>query len=196
MLTDRLVGALSFKNGVYAETAKDEGFTGPAWGLIVLTAVVGALVSQTAAGAGYSLSGAIIYSAFFSAGFAFLVFLVHIVSVSFFKGTASYVEMLRAAGLALVWSLAANVFNLLGSVTPVLGSALTCVGFFFILVYLGALSRATSETHGIGLGQAVVAVLVPVIGLVILVFCVVSLFLIAFGGEIGDIFNSILRELQ
>jgi hypothetical protein len=179
MLIDRIVRAFSFKKGVYAEVAKDETFTPTAYGLIALMAISGALVSQAAAGAGFSLLGAVGYSLFYAAGLAFLVFVINLVCVSYFKGTGSYSGLLRAAALAITWLLLSNAFSLLGGMVPFLRFALTCAGVLMLLVFLAALSVATGEVHAMAIGSAVAAVLVTVAALAILVFCVASLFLMA-----------------
>jgi hypothetical protein len=155
-----------------------------------------ALISQAAAGAGYSLPGALAYTASYAAGFSFLVFLIHLVAVSFFKSPGKYAQLLRAAGLAQVWSVVSSLITLLGSFVPVLSLAFTCLGFFLLLVFLAALVVATGESHILSRGQAAVAVLVPLVAFIILVICLASLFVMAFGDVINDTFESIIQELN
>jgi len=46
MLTERIIGALTFRRGVYAEVEADKAFTATAWILVVIFALLNQLGSN------------------------------------------------------------------------------------------------------------------------------------------------------
>lgn len=101
---DRIVGAFTFRAGVYADVEADESFTQTAW---IIVAVVGFL-SQL--GFHQNIVGAVIGTIFALIGFYVFTWIVDRVARELFKAAVSQEEMIRTLGLAYVW----NIVGLLG----------------------------------------------------------------------------------
>jgi hypothetical protein len=122
MLMDRIIGAFTFRRGVYAEVEKDQAFTTTAWILVIVVAFLNQLGSSASPSlAGWSLDtvlgtiGAVI-------GFALGAFVVQLVGRIVFSADVSFEEMVRTLGLAYVW----QVIGLIGAV-QVFSEALSCL---------------------------------------------------------------------
>jgi hypothetical protein len=171
MLTDRIKGAFTFRKGVYAEAARDTGFTTDAW----LIVVVVNFISQLGTSAAYLSNGrgfvGFVLSVFIGtllslAGFAVTAFLISWVGREMFKATATFDELLRAMGLANVWRVIGFI-GILAAITPLLGCVLAPVtllaGLAGLVAYLFSIREATNmEWVGV-IVTVVVALIVQLI---------------------------------
>ena len=132
-MLDKIIGALTFKTGIYADAKKDTGFTASAWIIVGVTALLSALGATAVLGREgrmYAwLFGAIGFTIFAIIGFALACFVVVWVAKTFFNATATFDEVVRALGLARVW----HVVGFLGIVS-LISPALGCVAGIFGLV--------------------------------------------------------------
>jgi hypothetical protein len=109
-LVDRIIGAFTFRAGVYDDVEGDASFTQMAW---IIVAVVGFL-SQL--GSHQNIVGAVVGVAFALIGFYVFTWIVNWVARELFKADVTQEELIRTLGLAYVW----NIVGLLGVVAGIL----------------------------------------------------------------------------
>jgi hypothetical protein len=122
MLTNRIIGALTFRRGVYAEVKADKSFTATAWMLVVIFAILnqlGANASQSifewVVGTGIGVVTAM-------AGFAIAVAVISWVAHRRFSADVTFDKLARTMGLASIWT----VVGVLGIIAA-FSDALSCV---------------------------------------------------------------------
>jgi hypothetical protein len=123
MLMDRIMGAFTFRKGIYGEVEKDETFTQTAWILVVVVAFLNALGANAGSGsiAGW-LIGAVVTTIFALIGFALAAWVISFVGATLFKAQVNFGEMVRVLGLAYVW----NVVGFIG-IVALISSSLVCI---------------------------------------------------------------------
>jgi len=104
MLTERIIGAITFRRGVYAEVEADKAFTATAWILVVIFAFLNQLGSHASqsifdwmVSAGIGLLTAI-------AGFAIAAAVISWVGRRQFGSEVTYNKLVRTMGLASIWT--------------------------------------------------------------------------------------------
>ena len=122
MLMNRIIGAFTFRRGVYAEVEKDQAFTTTAWILVIVVA----FLNQLGSSASPSLAAWGIETVLGTIGaviaFAAATFVVQLLGRIIFHADVTYGETVRTLGLAYVW----QVIGLIGAV-KVFSEALSCV---------------------------------------------------------------------
>ena len=162
MLTQRIIGAFTFRKGVYKEVEHDASFTGTAW----LIVVVVALLSQLGAfGFGEAwLVATLIGTVVSVVGFAIAAFIVSWVGKAVYNADVTFDEMVRTLGLAYVW----RVVGLLG----VFGGFLSClVAPALIAAFILGLVAwfvAAKEALDLEWGQTIVTVILGWLVLVVI----------------------------
>jgi hypothetical protein len=131
MLVDRIIGALTFRRGVYAEVEKDTAFSTTAWILVVVVAFLnqlGATASRDLVG---WLLGAVAGTVLAVIGFALGAFVISLVGRAAFNADVNFDEMVRTLGLAYVWQ-AVGVIGVVRVLSPTLdpGNVWQDVGVF------------------------------------------------------------------
>lgn len=125
-MINRIMGALTFKKGIYAEVERDTTFTQSAWILVAIVAFLNNLggTANVASSQGFvSWIIAAVVSALFSIlGFAVSAFIISWVGKTVFSAKVDFNEMVRVLGLAYIW----NVVGFFG-IFAVISSALTCI---------------------------------------------------------------------
>ena len=164
-MIEKIIGAFSFKPGIYAEAKKDPSFTGSAWLIVGITAILNSL--GTSAAISHLQFGAWQVSALFAAvfavlGFGLACFVIRWVGKTVFNTTASFDEVVRPLGLARVWNIV-GVLGIAALITP----ALSCATGVFTLAaaVLGFIAWliAVREALGLDWPQAIVTVVLGVI---------------------------------
>jgi hypothetical protein len=122
MLTNRIIGAFTFRKGVNAEVEKDTSFTTTAWILVAVVAFLNRLGSYASSDLFSWLIGAIGGTILAILGFAVGVLVINWVGRTVFKAEVSFDELVRTLGLAYVW----QVIGALG-ILAVFSEALSCV---------------------------------------------------------------------
>ena len=117
MLGNRIIGALTFRKGVYAEVEHDTTFTTTAWLIVVVVAFLNELGSNASANLNEWLVGALAGTIAAVIGFAAAAFLVSWIGEKFFYAEVTFQEMVRAAGLAYVWKVI-GVLGVLSVLSP------------------------------------------------------------------------------
>ncbi|NLE44089.1 MAG: hypothetical protein GX620_05160 [Chloroflexi bacterium] len=162
MLTDRIIGAFTFRREVYAEVEKDTSFTSTAWVIVIVVAFLNQLGARASGRIGQWLMGAIIGTAFAVAAFALAAFIISWVGKQLFHAEVDFSEMVRTLGLAYVW----NVVGVIG-ILSVFSAALTCVlsPALVLAAVLGFVSwlLATKEALDLEWGQTIVTVVIGMI---------------------------------
>ena len=122
---DRIIGAFTFRKGVYAEVEHDTTFTGTAWIIVALAAILNQLGSNARGGfddlVGWLL-GTVIGTIFALVAFAIGVAVVSWIGRAVFNAEVTFDELLRTLGLAYVWQ-AVGVVGVLGAISV----TLTCI---------------------------------------------------------------------
>ncbi len=197
---EKIIGALSFKSGVYAEAKKDAGFHQTAWLIVAVSAVLSALGN----GAGLArfsffgwLVGSLLAAGFAVLGFALAVLVIQWVGKTVFNTAASFNELVRPLGLARIW----HVVGVLG-VLALLSPSLRCVTGIFNLAaaVLGFIAWlwAVREAMGLDWAQAVAVVILGMVVVLVVSFLATSILgLFGFLGAslVSNTFSNITNAL-
>jgi len=122
MLTDRILGAFTFRKGIYADVEKDTTFTTTAWILVAVVAFLNQIGSNASTNIFNWLISAVVGTLFAVIGFAVGAFVINWVGKAVFNADVTFDEMVRTLGLAYVW----QVVGVLG-VFSAISLALTCI---------------------------------------------------------------------
>ena len=122
MLTERIIGALTFRRGVYAEVEADKTFTATAWILVLIFALLNQLGSYASQSIFDWLVSAGIGTLTAVAGFAIAAAVISWVGRGSFRAEVTFDELVRTMGLASVW----NAVGILG-VIAAFSDALSCI---------------------------------------------------------------------
>jgi len=124
MLTDRVIGAFTFRSGVYKEVEEDTTFTTTAWLLVIVIGFLSQLGSHASRHLFNWLGGAIVGTIFVVLGFAVGAFIVNWVGRTVFNAEVTFDELVRTLGLAYVWNIV-GVVGIVGAISPGLKCLLT-----------------------------------------------------------------------
>jgi hypothetical protein len=190
MLTNRIIGAFTFRSGVYAEVENDTTFTTTAWLIVV---VVGFL-SQVGAAATSNLiswlGGAVVGTLFAVVGFAVAALIINWVGSSLYKADVTFEELVRTLGLAYVW----NVVGVFGIVTAFSGFLSCLLGPVMVaaaILLVVAWFVAAKEALDLEWTQTIITVVVGWVALLVImliggaVLGLLGLGAAAMGGLIG-----------
>jgi hypothetical protein len=119
---DRIIGAFTFRSGVYADVEQDSSFTSTAWLIVAVVSLLNQLGSRTFDTFGNWLLGAIVGTIFAVLGFALATYIINLVGRVVFKADVNFNELLRTVGLAYVW----QVVGFLG-IVGAFSVALQCI---------------------------------------------------------------------
>ena len=122
MLMDRIIGAFTFRRGVYAEVENDASFTTTAWILVIVIGFLNQLGSSASDNLVNWLIGAVVGTIFAVIGFALGAFVISTVGRTLFNAEVTFKELVRTLGLAHVW----RIVGVIG-VVAVFSDALACV---------------------------------------------------------------------
>lgn len=178
MLMDRIIGAFTFRKGVYAEVEKDTSFTTTAWAIVAVTALINQISSFFAAqsagaaaadflaetdlaGLDVAVSPFSIISGTILAVVAFAVgcFVVAWVGKTMFKAEVTFEEVVRTMGLANVWGLV-GLLGILFSFVPVLLCAVSPLLLAASLLSIAASAIAVKEALDLEWGQTIITIVV------------------------------------
>jgi hypothetical protein len=162
MLMDRIIGAFTFRKGVYAEVEADTTFTSTAWILVVVFAFLNQLGTYASEdlldwviGTGIGWVTTVI-------AFAVAAAVISWVGRSVYKAEVTFNELVRTMGLAWVWT----VVGVVGAITAfsstlqcLLGPALV-VGWIAMVI---ALFVAIKEALDLEWGQTILTVILGLI---------------------------------
>jgi len=122
MLSERIIGAFTFRSGVYAEVEKDTTFTTTAWILVAVVALLNQIGSFASSELVNWLVGAVVGTIFAVVAFAVGALVINWVGRGVYKADVTFDELVRTLGLAYVW----QVVGVLGIVSA-FSTALSCL---------------------------------------------------------------------
>ena len=122
MLTERIIGAFTFRSGVYKEVERDTTFTQTAWILVIVVAFLNQLGSSTHDNLVSWLIGAVVGTVFAVIGFAIGAFVINWMGRTVFNADVTFSELVRCLGLAYVW----NIVGVIGVLSN-FSDALVCL---------------------------------------------------------------------
>lgn len=188
MLVDRIVGAFTFRKGVYAEVEKDPTFTSTAWILVAVVAFLNQLGAQAGGGFLNWLLGAVIGTVFAVAGFALGAFVINWAGRTFYDADVTFEELVRTLGLAYVWQVIGFI-GILGFV-PALSCLLAPVMILAAILLIVAWFMAAREALDLTTGQTIVTVIMGWIAVwVVMLFAGALLGLLGLGAAaVGSLF--------
>jgi hypothetical protein len=194
MLTNRIMGAITFRKEVYAEVEKDTSFTQTAWLIVVIVSLlnqIGSKAGLISSGFGSWLIGVIVGTIFMVGGFAVAAFIISYVGKALFKADVSFEEMVRTLGLAFVWN-AVGLLGFLGGIIPFLACLLAPVTIIAALAGLVAWFFAAKEALDLEWGQTIITVIIGFVVQIIIGLiggAILGLFGIAVAGAAGILQN-------
>ena len=162
MLTERIIGAFTFRKGVYAEVEHDTSFTTTAWLLVAGVTFLNQLGSNVSTNFIRWILGAIVGTFIMVIGFGLAAAVISWVGRTLFNAEVTYEEMVRTLGLASVW-------NIIGFVGALVGffPLLACVTWPAILLgvvfLIAAWFMAAKEALDLEWVETIVTVIVGVI---------------------------------
>ena len=169
MLTDRIIGAFTFRRGIYAEVEKDTTFTSTAWLLVVVVGFLNQLGSNASPNLVSWLGGAIVGTIFAVAGFALAAAVISWVGRGLFKARVTFEETVRTLGLAYVWHVV-GVIGILGGLVGALACVLAPVLIVAAILLIVAWFIAAKEALDLGWGQTIITVIVGWIVMMAIMF--------------------------
>jgi len=190
MLTERIMGAFTFRKGIYAEVEQDTGFTQTAWMLVAVVSFLSQLGSNASGEIVNWIVGALVSTVFAVLGFAVGAFVISWVGKTLFNADVTFEEMVRTLGLAYVW----KVVGFIG-VLAAFSGALTCllapVRIIAWIAMVIAWFIAAKEALDLDWGQTIITVILGWIALfIITAISSVVLGIFGFGAAaVGGMFN-------
>lgn len=189
MLTERIIGAFTFRKGVYQEVEQDTTFTSTAWLIVVVVAFLDQLGSFATGNIFRWFGGAILATIMAVIGFAVAAAIVSWVGKTVYNADVTFDELVRTLGLAYVW----RVIGVLGVLTApfgFLGCLVAPVYFAAFILGLVAWFVAAKEALDLEWGQTIITVILGWLAfLVIMIVTGVVLGLLGFTGSlIGGLF--------
>jgi hypothetical protein len=157
-LVDRIMGAITFRTGVYDDVEADTTFTQTAWLIVIIVGFLNQL------GAHRHIIGAIIGTIFVVIAFYLMCLVVGWVGREVFKATVTTDELVRTLGLAYVW-------QVVGVLALVLGPLGALIAFIAAILGFAASLIATKAALDLEWVQTIVTI---VIGFIVL-FVVIAI---------------------
>lgn len=157
MLVDRIIGAFTFRKGVYAEVEKDPFFTQTAWILVAVVAFLNQMGAHVGGGFVGWLVGTVVGTLFAVAGFALGAYVINWAGRTLYHADVTFEELVRTLGLAYVWQVI-GVIGILGFI-PVLGCLLAPVAILTAILLIVAWFIAAKEALDLEWGQTILTVI-------------------------------------
>jgi len=167
MLLERIKGAITFRNGVYAEVEKDKGFTTTAWLLVLVVAFLNQLGSNASRHVGTWLGGAIAGTVLAVAGFAVAAAVINWAGRALFKADVTFNELVRTLGLAYVWNVI-GVIGVLSAFSDALSCLLSPVRVISAILLVVAWFVAAKEALDLEWGQTIITVILGFAALLVI----------------------------
>jgi hypothetical protein len=168
MLTDRIMGALTFRREVYAEVENDPNFTSTAWTIVAVVTFLNELGSRAVTAEGFFgwIIGAVVGTVVGLVGFALAAIVISWIGRSLFNADVTFEETVRTLGLASVWR-AVGVIGALVAFSPALVCVTAPAFLAAIILTIAAWFIAVREALDLDWGQTIVTVILGVIVLIV-----------------------------
>jgi hypothetical protein len=162
MLAQYIIGAFTFRKGVYAGVEKDTEFTTTAWIIVVVIAFLNQLGSQATSNLGNWLLGAMVGTVFAVLGFAVAALVINWVGRAVFDADVTYEELVRTLGLAYVW----QVIGVLGILASLFGCLLAPVMIVAVVLMIVAWFIAVREALDLVWVKTIITVIPGVLAMI------------------------------
>jgi len=159
MLTERIIGALTFRRGVYAEVEADKSFTATAWILVVIFALLNQLGSYASQSIFDWLVGAGIGTLTAIAAFAIAAAVISWVGRGIYNAEVTFDELVRTMGLASIWT-AVGVLGIIAAFSDALSCILGPVIVISWVALVVAWFVAVHEALDLTWGKTIITVII------------------------------------
>lgn len=190
---DRIIGAFTFRKGVYSEVEQDTSFTTTAWLLVAVAGFLAQLGTTAPDGLNQPVRwilSSIIGTLFVLLSFAVATAIVNWVGRTVFKAEVTFDELVRTLGLAYVWNGVA-VLGILGAISSAFACVIAPARIAAVLLGLVAWFVAAKEALDLEWLQVIITVVLAFIAGLVITF-IAGLVLAAFGltvGAVGGLFS-------
>ncbi len=167
MLTGQIIGAFTFRKGIYAEVEQDSSFTTTAWIIVVVVAFLNQLGSFASGNLVNWLISAVVGTIFAVIGFAVGALVINWVGRSVFKAEVSFDELVRTLGLAYVWQVV-GVLGILSAISTALSCVLAPIMILTAILTIVAWFMAAKEALDLEWVQTIVTVVLGWIALFVI----------------------------
>ena len=151
MLTNRIIGALTFRRGIYAEVEADTTFTATAWILVVIFALLNQLGSYASRSIFDWLVGTVIGVLTAIAGFCIAAAVINWVGRRIFSAEVTSDQLVRTMGLASIWT-AVGVLGIIATFSKalscILGPVIVISWVALVVAWFVAVHEALDLTWG------------------------------------------------
>ncbi len=191
MLTERVIGAFTFRKGVYAEVEQDANFTSTAWLLVAVVAFLNQLGSFASSDLINWLVGTVVGTIFAVIGFAVGALVISWVGRTVFQADVTFDELVRTLGLAYVWQVV-GVFGVLSAFSTALSCLLAPVMIIAAILMIVAWFVAAKEALDLDWVQTIITVILGGIALIVItVLAGIVLGILGFGAAaLGGLLGS------
>ena len=171
MLMDRIIGAFTFRRGVYVEVEKDTTFTTTAWILVIVIGFLNRLGSNASGNLVNWLIGAVVDTIFAVIGFALAAIVISAVGRALFNAEVTFDEMVRTLGLAYVWQIV-GVIGVVAAFSDALACVLAPVLVIAVILLVIAWFVAAKEALDLEWVQTIVTVILGGIAWIVIMVVV------------------------
>lgn len=178
MLTDRIIGAFTFRQGIYAEVEKDTTFTTTAWTIVAVVAFLTSIAQYAQSNILKWLVAAVVFSVVSVISFAIAALVIDWVGRTVFYAEVTFEELVRTLGLAYVWQII-GVLAIFNSV-PGLRCITGIIRFATLFLLLAAWLIAAKEALDLEWVQTAVTVVIGII-IIFAITAIAGLILTPFG---------------
>ena len=159
MLTERIIGALTFRRGVYAEVEADKTFTATAWILVVIFALLNQLGSHASQSIFDWLVSTGIGTLTAIAAFAIAAAVISWVGRGIYNAEVTFNELVRTMGLASIWT-AVGVLGIIAAFSDALSCILGPVIVISWIALVVAWFVAVHEALDLTWGKTIITVII------------------------------------
>ena len=167
MLTERIIGAFTFRSGVYAEVEEDTNFTKTAWILVVVVAFLNQIGSFASSELVNWLVGAVVGTIFAVVAFAVGALVINWVGRGVYKAEVTFDELVRTLGLAYVWQVV-GVLGILSAFSATLSCILAPVMVIAAILLVVAWFVAAKEALDLDWVKTIITVILGWVSLIVI----------------------------
>ena len=184
MLTQRIIGAFTFRSGVYAEVEGDTNFTSTAWILVAVVAFLNQLGTYASSEFVNWLVGAVVGTIFVVIGFAVAALIINWVGRAVYKADVTFNELVRTLGLAYVWQVV-GVLGVLSAFSTALSCLLAPVMVIAAILLVVAWFIAAKEALDLDWVKTIITVILGWLSLIVITAIAgIVVGLLGFGGAV------------
>lgn len=182
MLSERIIGAFTFRSGVYAEVEKDPTFTTTAWILVAVVALLNQIGSFASSELVNWLVGAVVGTIFAVVAFAVGALVINWVGRGVYKADVTFDELVRTLGLAYVWQVV-GVLGILSAFSATLSCILAPVMVIAAILLVVAWFIAAKEALDLDWVKTIITVILGWLSLIVITAIAgIVVGLLGFGG--------------